>query len=136
MEDGKDERGFARVRDGVLDHHREMSYPEIAVFHHLVNRAIRSPRKGRVGLCPGLGTRALAEDMGKSRGSVMGAVQSLEDRKYIERTEEGILVLNFDGGAPQLHPKPAHGKSRPTGRAGPSHEPPPAHGKSHPRPIR
>jgi hypothetical protein len=132
MEDGKDERGFARVRDGVLDHHREMSYPEIAVFHHLVNKAIRSPRKGRVGLCK-FGTRALAEDMGKSRGSILRAVKGLEDRHYVERTDEGILVLNFNGDSPQPHPKAVHGKDRYTGRTGTREVPPPVHPVDHPR---
>ena len=95
---------FAPVRDGVLEHHREMTFPEIAVFHRLLNRANRDRRRGPAGLCPGVGVRTLALGMGKDRGAVRRAIQGLETKNYVKRTRSAILVLNFRGDEPQEHP--------------------------------
>lgn len=111
---------FAPVRDGVIDHHREMTWPEIGVFHHLLNRAIRDDKHGKVGLCPRLGSRAISEDMGKSRNTVKRALQGLELAHYIERSDSGIVVLNFNGAEPQAHPGRTIRRSGP--REGPGHK--------------
>jgi len=134
--------GYAKVRDGVLDHHKRMSFAEIAVFHHLLNRANRTSRRGALGLCPGLTGNRLAEDMGKSRDAIQRALKSLEAGKYVSRTEDGIFVHKFNGqpesevavkqagpdhGRPENLPVPA-GKpasaGRNSGRSRPGNRPP------------
>ena len=92
---------FAPVRDGVLEHHREMTFPEIAVFHRLLNLA---NRRGTVGLCAGVGVRTLALGMGKDRGAIRRAIVGLEQKNYVKRDPAGLLVLNFTGESPQEHP--------------------------------
>jgi DNA-binding transcriptional MocR family regulator len=97
---------FTLVRDGVVEHHKKMTWPEIGVFHHLLSRATRNQEYGAVGLCRGLGSRAVAEDMGKDRNTVRRAMQGLEAARYIKRTSEGVLVLNFNGNDRQIHQTP------------------------------
>ena len=101
---------FAPVRDGVLEHHREMTFSQIAVFHRLLNLANREKSRGCVGLCPGVGVRTLALGMKKDRGAIRRAVQRLEEKNYIKRTSSGLMVLNFTGDEPQEHP--ANGSSK------------------------
>jgi hypothetical protein len=95
--------GYAKVRDGVLEHHPKMSFAEIAVFHHLLNRANRKDTKrwGPIGLCHGLTGNRIADDMGKSREATHRALRGLETPtvsrpKYIERRHDGIFIFNFD----------------------------------------
>lgn len=110
--------GFAPVRDGILEHHSEMSFAEIAVFHHLLNCAVRSERKAetlgcKVGFCPDMTGNRLAAAMGKSRDSVQRALRALAchgkaKRRFITRTPDGIMVHNFDGtGAVEIPDEPA-----------------------------
>ena len=81
-----------------------MTWAEIAVFSHLLNRANRSATNGRVGLCAGLTGRKLAKYMNKSREATQRALSGLAGTKgpngprlrYLEISKDGILVLNFE----------------------------------------
>ena len=84
-----------------------MSFAEIAVFHHLLNCAVRSEQKAealgcKVGFCPDMTGNRLAAAMGKSRESIHRALRALAchgkaRRRFITRTRDGIMVHNFDG---------------------------------------
>jgi hypothetical protein len=140
----KNAKGYTQVRDGVLEHHESMSFAEIAVFHHLLNCAVRTEQRAtklgcEVGFCPNMSGRRLAEDMGKSRDAVHRALRRLEKAEYITRREDGILVHNFNGnqvavkqagpdhGRPESRPwvavKPAN-PGRKTGQPRPENRPP------------
>ena len=133
----KQQRPFAPVRDGILEHHARMTWAEIAVFSHLLNRANRTARAGRVGLCAGLTGNKLAKDMRKSREATQRALSGLSSTKgphgkrgrYIEVTPEGIIVLNFETNSVPSGPDASALARIPAGRI-------PAGGASGPDPSR
>ena len=92
----KQKRPFAPVRDGVLEHHKKMTWSEIAVFHHLLNRANRSENKGHVGLCAGLTGRRLAVELGKNRNTTQRALNGLFAKGYIESVSDGFFIPKFN----------------------------------------
>lgn len=95
------DNGYVKKRRGVMEHYKNLTLAEIAVFDVLIMSANYKKEPLHVAETS---LRKLAKIVGCSVGTIHKATRGLEAMRYINRHEGGWEVFNLNGHKPVEHP--------------------------------